>query len=114
MKPEEIEKRRKELFGKKLSKKEQIEDLELDLREFIDSCIVYRCESYVVENGKVQQKHFIFDKKLYTTIKGIVVISDERILEIFNEQKKTYENATIIENVYTDCEGLSYNSVIFN
>jgi hypothetical protein len=29
-----------------------------------------------------------FDKKFYTTIKGVVVISDERILEIFNEQKK--------------------------
>ena len=47
-------------------------------------------------------------------VDGKKVISDKRVLELFNEQKKTFaERAIIRKDVYTDGEGVSYNGVVW-
>lgn len=119
MKPEEIEIRTKELDEKfknnTISKEEIVEREELSLRGFINSCIIYRMEYYIIDsNGEVRKNNLHFNKKRYTTLNGEVIISDERIKELLYEQKKTFEKATIIQNVYTDHEGVSYNSVVWS
>lgn len=68
---------------------------ELDCREMINSCLCYGSsfieshysESYIKELGK------------------------DRVIEIYNEQKNDFDKAIVLNNVYEDGEGCSYNAI---
>lgn len=38
-------------------------------------------------------------------------LSDERIIELIAEQRADFEKATVLRNVGSDSEGVSYNSI---
>lgn len=40
-------------------------------------------------------------------------IGKERVLELISEQQEDFRKAEVKENVYTDDEGLSYNSIVW-
>jgi hypothetical protein len=111
----EIQKRRKELENiANLTKEQKVEDKELSLREYINSCITYGQEYLVCENGQVTLSKQSWSCHDYTKLDGKKVISDQRVLELFNEQKKTFADRAIIrKDVYTDGEGVTYNSVVW-
>lgn len=111
----EIQKRRKELENiANLTQEQKVEDKELSLREYINSCITYGQEYLVCENGQVTLSKQSWSCHDYTKLDGKKVISDQRVLELFNEQKKTFADRAIIrKDVYTDGEGVSYNSVVW-
>lgn len=111
----EIQKRRKELENiANLTQEQKVEDKELSLREYINSCITYGQEYLVCENGQVTLSKQSWSCHDYTKLDGKKVISDQRVLELFNEQKKTFADRAIIrKDVYTDGEGVTYNSVVW-
>ena len=109
----QIESRIKELCAdcreyNTLTSEQKYEYNELVFRRYINSCIIYKQEYLVVEKGVVSMNK---DTKNLYCRGDYFNIGDERILEIFNEQKETFKKATINVGVHTDSEGVSYNSV---
>ena len=91
-----------------LTSEQKYEYNELVFRRYINSCIIYKQEYLVVKNGFVSMNK---DTKNLYCRGEYFNIGDERILEIFNEQKETFKKANINVGVHTDSEGVSYNSV---
>lgn len=109
----EIEKAKKDLHvwenGKcrKLTKEEEKLDEELSCRDMIDSIICYGIQgrsAYQILFDEENGYHNYLAR--YTNILG-----RDRVLELIAEQLN--DIVYIKENVYTDCEGLSYNSVVY-
>lgn len=72
-------------------------DKELSCREMIMSCLIY--------GDNIYKSRYIMD---YTDELG-----DQRVLELCKEQEKYFnEKCEVLHNVYTDSEGLSYNSLV--
>ena len=111
----EIQKRKNELKNiSNLTQEQKVEKQELSLREYINSCITYGQEYLVCENGQVTLSKQSWSCYDYTKVDGKKVISDQRVLELFNEQKKTFADRAIIrKDVFTDEEGVTYNSVVW-
>lgn len=78
-------------------------DNELSCREMINSCLTYgqMNDFYRESTGEWGRWAELHRKDL----------SDERIIELIAEQRADFEKATVNSRVYTDSEGLSYNSV---
>lgn len=72
-------------------------DEELSCREMIMSCLIY--------GENIYSSRYIME---YTDDLG-----DQRVLELCKEQEKYFnENCEVLQNVYTDNEGVSYNSLV--
>jgi hypothetical protein len=78
-------------------------DNELSCREMINSCLTYgqMNDFYRESTGEWGRWSELHRKNL----------SDERIIELIAEQRADFEKASVLTNVYTDDEGLSYNAV---
>lgn len=80
---------------------------ELSCREMINSCLTY---------GSIddfwEEYEWRFGDKSYAT-PFVRILGIERVKEIVIEQEKDFSKAKIIHNVYTDSEGVSYNSVLW-
>lgn len=79
---------------------------ELSCREMINSMLIY--------GSSVDEGGWSFNKYLATYYKGDAwrkpLLTKERVLELIAEQKKSFEKATVLRNVYEDSEGCTYNS----
>ena len=84
---------------KNWSKEQKKLDCEISCREMIDSIICY---------GKQEFNYVISDKYLESYIEELGL---EKVEELVQEQLD--EKPLVKRNVYTDCEGLTYNSLIF-
>jgi len=68
---------------------------ELSCREMINSCLCYGYD---------------FLKSRYSK-SYIEELGEERVLDLYNEQKADFAKATVSHDVYQDSEGVSYNSI---
>lgn len=74
-------------------------DRELWCREMINSILVY--------HGKF---NIMNDEYLKKYIKELGL---ERVKELVDEQVEDFEKAIVLKNTSVDCEGVSYNSIIW-
>lgn len=80
-----------------LTKEQELELEELSLRSMIMSCLVY--------GEDIFNRHYAEE---YINILGY-----DRVMEIYNDQKKYFDTKCRVEkNVYTDCEGVTYNRLV--
>lgn len=116
MTPKQIESLRKPLRTLKTSEmtdKEKTLYRELAWREYVNSCLAYDEEHYLLsENGTLSPS--LYKWGTANTYYIGTEIPEQRAIEIINEQKETFKHATIHRGVYTDHEGCTYNSVTFN
>lgn len=70
---------------------------ELSCREMINSCLCYN-ENFM--NSRYSKSY-------------VDELGEKRVAELFAEQKADFEKATVRSDVYTDGEGVSYNSIIW-
>ena len=76
---------------------------ELYCRGMINSCLCYgmMCAFYEESTGEWGRYAVDYRKTL----------SDNRIIELIAEQRADFEKATVLRNVGSDSEGVSYNSI---
>jgi hypothetical protein len=91
------------------SKEDEILEEELSCREMINSILVYG-ES-ADENSRSFEQYLrpYFEKVRGSFRDGI--LTKGRVLQLIEEQKYDISRARINQNVHTDSEGLSYNSI---
>ena len=82
---------------------------ELAWREYVNSCLVYGQFGDVIEDCKLSSKLYRWGTA--STYHIGEEISIPRAIQIALEQKADFAKAKVSYGVYTDCEGLSYNSV---
>lgn len=81
---------------------------ELECREMINSCLVYGDDPFE-ETEKWWYMHGYCKRSYMSDYED--TLGKERVRELYEEQKESLSKATIHHNVYTDNEGLTYNSV---
>lgn len=81
--------------GKEWTKEEEQLFHELNARKMINSCLCYKSKYLNTDYMESDVKHL-----------GL-----ERVKEIYNEQLKDFSKARVYTNVYTDCDGITYNSI---
>lgn len=115
MTDKQIEKLQDSLRGKMfkdMTKEEYTLYHELSWRSYINSCLTYGQEYLIVdENGNLAVKKTNYWGGMSQYELYIKPIGEERAMELYREQKDTFARAKVIKNVYTDSEGVSYNSV---
>ena len=79
----------------KLTKEQEQLHRELDCREMINSCLCYDTDFL---NSQYKDRY-------------IKDLGEQRVKELYNEQKKHFDRAIVLHNVYEDGEGVSYNSI---
>ena len=79
----------------KLTKEQEQLHRELDCREMINSCLCYDTDFL---NSQYNDRY-------------IKDLGEQRVKELYNEQKKDFDRAIVLHNVYEDGEGVSYNSI---
>ena len=79
----------------KLTKEQEKLHRELDCREMINSCLCYGADFL--------NSHY---KDSY-----IKDLGEKRVIELYNEQKKDFDKASVFYNIGQDSEGNSYNSI---
>jgi len=84
---------------------------ELRCREMVHSCLIYGTDPYkegthwVMGVGHVKQTWMTpYEERL----------GKQRVKEIVDEEKEEFKHATVLKNVHTDCEGVTYNAVVFD
>lgn len=86
--------------------KQRKTDDELDCREMINSCLCY---------GGIEgfwQKFDSFPEGWHSYAdRYIAKLGEKRVREIVAEQERDFAKATVSYDVYTDCEGCTYNSI---
>lgn len=77
---------------------------ELSCREMVNSCLCYgTLHNFWGENSYGVNYSADYIRKL-----GV-----ERVKEIVREQEADFARAVVLRNVFTDSEGLSYNSIVW-
>ena len=82
---------------------------EMSLREMIMSCLTYGEDIFtsVCINACSKYYHRPYAEEY------IDILGYDRVMEIYNDQKEYFDTKCRVEkNVYTDCEGITYNSLI--
>ena len=82
---------------------------EMSLRNMIMSCLTYGEDIFtsVCINACSKYYHRPYAEEY------IDILGYDRVMEIYNDQKEYFDTKCRVEkNVYTDCEGLTYNSLI--
>ena len=82
---------------------------EMSLREMIMSCLIYGDDIFtsVCINACSKYYHRPYAEEY------IDILGYDRVMEIYNDQKNYFDTKCRVEkNVYTDCEGITYNSLI--
>ena len=85
---------------------------ELAWREYVNSCLAYGQFGDVIQDCKLSPKLYRWGTA--TTYHIGEELSIPRAIQIALEQKADFAKAKVLYNVYTDCEGCSYNSVIWH
>ena len=84
-------------------------DSELWCREMINSCLVYHGERFG-RNAFFGERTGYSNPHSYAH-QYIKELGAERVNEIFEEQLADFRNAVVFHCVFTDDEGLTYNSI---
>lgn len=82
---------------------------EMSLREMIMSCLIYGDDIFtsVCINACSKYYHRPYAEQY------IDILGYDRVMEIYNDQKEYFDTKCKVEkNVYTDYEGVTYNSLI--
>lgn len=96
-----------------LTKKQQILEKELEIRDMMLSNLVYGSDYFDMTKqswyvGNLRKDGYDWDQLEKLGVKD----GYKRVQELWEEMKNDFEkHATVEQNVYTDCEGVSYNSV---
>ena len=96
-----------------LTKKQQILEKELEIRDMMLSNLVYGSDYFDMTKqswyaGNLRKDGYDWDQLEKLGVKN----GYKRVQELWEEMKNDFEkHATVEQNVYTDCEGVSYNSV---
>lgn len=88
--------------GIELTEEQKILEKELSCREMINSVL---CYNHITVPEQLSDDRYIqeyFNK-----------IGEDRVMELCKEQFDDFQKATVIENVHTDSEGVSYNSIVW-
>lgn len=88
-----------------ITKEDQIEFDELDFRGWVNSCLIYSACCKLTEEELTSYRCANGD-----TILQLYNVSLSKALEIIEEQKECFKDASVTVGVYTDCEGVTYNS----
>ena len=82
---------------------------EMSLRKMIMSCLVYGNDIFTSICYDACSEYY---HKPYAD-EYIDILGYDRVMEIYNDQKEYFDTkCKIARNVYTDSEGLTYNSLI--
>lgn len=117
MTPKEIEAARKPFYHKLFTEMTESERRlyhELAWREYINACLTYGQLHHAItsDNQLAARVYLCGVDETYSIGEWI---SKERAVEIAREQESDFNaRATVHYNVYTDNEGLTYNSVSWN
>ncbi len=101
MNSKEIEKIKREMYNsenwKDENSMERIIYEEMTCRSMIVSCLIY--------GNNIYGSRYVMEY--------IDILGEQRVLELCKEQEEYFNTkCKVVENVYTDSEGLSYNSLI--
>ena len=92
-----------------LTDKQQAKLEELSLRRMIMSCLTYGNDIFTTKNINTCSEYY---HRPYAD-EYIDILGYEKVMEIYNDQKKYFDTKCRVEkNVYTDCEGVTYNSLV--
>ena len=83
---------------------------ELSCREMINSCLTYGSDPYRM-SYQWWYGHGYCERSYMSDYEE--TLGKKRVKELVDEQRKTFETAIIHRGVYTDSEGVIYNSVEF-
>lgn len=82
---------------------------EMSLRELIMSCLTYSKDIFTTKDINACSEYY---HRPYAD-EYIDILGYDRVTEIYNDQKEYFDTKCRVEkNVYTDCEGITYNSLI--
>ena len=82
---------------------------EMSLRDMIMSCLIYDNDIFTSTNINAVSEYY---GRPYAE-KYIDILGYDRVMEIYNDQKEYFETkCKVVKGVYTDCEGLTYNSLV--
>jgi len=81
---------------------------EISCIEMINSCLIYGSDPYAKHRKWWYKKGYCERSYMDDYIE---LLGADRVNELVEGQKKSISEAHINVNVYTDCEGLSYNSI---
>ena len=84
-------------------------DNEISCREMINSCLIYHGEQSGWDVFWEENEWRLGDKSYAAP--HVRALGRERVEELFNEQLADFRKATVHQDVFTDSEGLSYNSI---
>jgi hypothetical protein len=110
MNREEIRKQEQSLRRlETLTKEQELELEELSLRSMIMSCLVYGEDIFTSVCINACSEYY---NKPYAE-EYIDILGYDRVMEVYNDQKNYFDTKCKVEkNVYTDCEGVTYNSLV--
>lgn len=84
---------------------------EMCLREMIISCLTYGESIFTSKVINAVSKYY---GQPYIN-EYIDILGEERVLQVAKEQEDFFKNSCkVIHNVGTDCEGITYNSLVEN
>lgn len=94
---------------KEWTEEEKQLDKELSLRSMIMSCLIYGEDIFTAVCINMCSEYY---QRPYAD-EYIDILGKERVMEIYNEQKEYFDTkCKVNKNVYTDSEGVTYNSLI--
>lgn len=92
-----------------LTDKQKLKLEELSLRDMIMCCLTYGNDIFTTKNINSVSKYY---GRPYVD-EYIDILGYDRVMEIYNNQKEYFDTKCKVEkNVYTDYEGITYNSLI--
>lgn len=94
---------------KTLTKEQELKLEELDFRELIMCCLAYGTD--VMTSRVINMVSEYYGRPYFDEYAD--KLGKERALEIYEDQKRFFDTKCIVQkNVYTDCEGVTYNSLV--
>lgn len=86
------------------------EEKEISCRQTINSCLCYGTNFFEKFRHWVWPNGYAFESYADSYIKDL---GEETVKRLYNEQKADFAKATVVKDVVTDSEGVSYNSIIW-
>lgn len=83
---------------------------ELSCRDMINSIMIYGNINSPYDERTQTFNHFLDS---YVNEDGLYPLGTKRVLELIREQQKDFAKAKVRYNVYTDSEGCTYNSCLW-
>lgn len=89
-----------------MTRQQRRQHKELSCRDMINSCLVHGTAGYDFYNPTTGE----FGRYAEDHVKSL---GKETVIRLFNEQSEDFSKATVKHDVYTDGEGVTYNSCVW-